>query len=78
MEPKRYKLETSPDGDKWTLRAAWNEGDPSRFGQTFSPEVALTEARAFKDAWLPQSRAYSDDVKSYIRERKFVRIIIEI
>lgn len=75
---KEYSLETSTDGNKWTLRGKFREGDMSRFGQPFSPEVMLLEARSFIDQWSMQHRKYDRDVLDAINERKHVRVIIEM
>lgn len=73
-----YSLETSPDKVKWTKRAAWREGDPSRFGPPMSPDIMILEAKSFIDAWRARHQGYDSDVKDAIHDRKYVRIIIEL
>lgn len=73
-----YRLETSSDKKKWTLRGKWREGDPSRFGPPMSPDILMLEARHFIDSWVPQNRSYDDEVRKAIGERKYVRVIIEL
>jgi hypothetical protein len=75
---QEYVLETSSDGKKWELRAVFREGDMSRFGKPFSPEVVVWEAKSFIDNWSPQNRSYNRDVFKEISERKHVRIIIQL
>jgi hypothetical protein len=77
-KPKEYKLETSSDGKKWTHRATFREGDMSRFGVPFSPEVVLMEGRSFIDSWSMQHRSYDKSILNHINERKHVRVIIEL
>lgn len=77
-KPKEYKLESSSDGKSWQHRATFREGDMSRFGIPFSPEVMLMEARSFIDCWSMQNRSYDRGVLAAIEERKRVRVIIEL
>lgn len=65
---KRYAIETSNDhGSSWTLRGGFIEGEPSRFGDLMSPEVAIKEAESYKDHF---KKGKPDSWK--------VRLIIEI
>lgn len=76
--PKTYILEASPDGIKWKLMARFREGDMSRFGKPFSPEIMLLEAKSFIDAWKPLHHGYGKDVMREISLKKHVRVIIEL
>lgn len=78
MEKQEYILETSPDGKKWTHRATFREGEPSRFGKPMSAEVVILEANSFIDHWTPQHQGYDANTLREINDRKHVRIIIEL
>lgn len=74
----KYILEVSTDGINWKPKAVFEEGQMSRFGKLFSPEVAILEAKAFKDYWKPQNRSYDQSVLGEIKQNTHVRIIIEV
>lgn len=78
MDKKIYILESSPDRKKWTLRARFMEGQDSRFGKPFDADVALLEAKSFKEHWKMQYRAYDRELVKEIHDRQYVRITIEI
>lgn len=47
---EEYKLEGSNDGEKWEHITSFEKGDPSRFGTSFDPSIAVMEAKSFKAA----------------------------
>lgn len=80
---KLYSLETSDDGINWKLRGRFREGDMSRFGKPFSPEVMIEEGKAFKywwrnKKWLADKLGEKTDSFRDINQRQRVRIIIEL
>lgn len=47
----RYTLEYTYDGGRYHLAAAFESGDPSRFGAPFDDEIVVKEAYAYEETW---------------------------
>lgn len=77
---QEYKLETSVDGKVWEHRATFLEGVMSRFGEPFTAEVAVREAREYRAFWTRRRQSTLAAVMDYNDLKKFnhVRIIINI
>lgn len=68
-----YKIQTTKDGVSWQTKATFQQGQPSRFGEPFSIEIAKKELESFRHTWHKSDNWISDQ-KDFFKERLVIEI----